>query len=388
MLMAMPGLFGQQCKQPSDCTSPHAPHCSRWGWCQWTADYGEEGPREDLPTTGYCNSNKDCVPRAPFCSRQGYCTQRPGQRGKQSGRTKNKTGNNKSRTDHNEGRQERVGQMHSTPEGRPHKKSQIRNPSANNRGQQSQRRSQQDRVAHKRLTGQMRPHPEAVQKPRGQVRPSPDRGERPRGSVRPSPVAVEEPRGRGVLPSGTFLLSQMNTGFGQRRIDTVQQEPRNFQDLPPRKPVTRPEPQKLQPAPRNFRVGRPEPQKFQPPPPPPPPTPAKTTPPPAPVFAERRQEPIDRQSSDYGHTYDYVDYSNYDYYTDFEVQKTQPKVLSYARGEGRRLPQEEPLILENPPEGQSQGCLYDCVYDCVSITQLEAYRDCVDFCGKTCTDKK
>ena len=179
----------------------------------------------------------------------------------------------------------------------------------------------------------------------------------------------------------------MNTGFGQRRIDTVQQEPTNFQDLPPRKPVTRPEPQKLQPAPRNFRVSRPEPQKFQPPPPLPPP-PAKTTPPPAPVFAERRQEPIDRQSSDYGHTYDYVDYSNYDYYTDFEVQKTQPKVLSDARGEGRRLPQEEPLILENPPEGQSQGCLYDCVYDCVSITQLEAYRDCVDFCGKTCTDKK
>ena len=227
----------------------------RWGWCQWTADYGEEGPREDLPTTGYCNSNKDCVPRAPFCSRcvnfsqmsvpphllhsppvcsancvenrfpiisyghvwlnmlinrQGYCTQRPGQRGKQSGRTKNKTGTNKSRTDHNEGRQEREGQVHSTPEGRPHKKSQIRNPSANNRGQQSQRRSQQDRVAHKRLTGQMRPRPEAVQKPRGQVRPSPDRVEKPRGSVRPSPVAIEEPRGRGVLPSGTFLLSQVD----------------------------------------------------------------------------------------------------------------------------------------------------------------------------------
>ena len=144
-------------------------------------------------------------------NRQGYCTQRPGQRGKQSGRTKNKTGTNKSRTDHNEGRaQERVGQMHSTPEGRPHKKSQIRNPSTNNRGQQSQRRSQQDRVAHKRLTGQMRPRPEAVQKPRGQVRPSPDRVEKPRGSVRPSPVAVEEPRGRGVLPSGTFLLSQVD----------------------------------------------------------------------------------------------------------------------------------------------------------------------------------
>ena len=104
-----------------------------------------------------------------------------------------------------------------------------------------------------------------------------------------------------------------------------------------------------------------------------------------PVFDENRREKIDRQSSDYGQAYDYnIDYSNYDYYTDFEVQKTQPEVES--NGEARRL--EEPLILENPPEGQSQGCLYDCVYDCVSITQLEAYRDCVDFCGKTCTNKK
>ena len=173
-----------------------------------------------LASTPVCSAN--CVEnRFPIISygnvwlnmlinRQGYCTQRPGQRGKQSGRTKNKTGTNKSRTDHNEGRQERVGQVHSTPEGRPHKKSQIRNPSANNRGQQSQRRSQQDRVAHKRLTGQMRPRPEAVQKPRGQVRPSPDRVEKPKGSVRPSPVAIEEPRGRGVLPSGTFLLSQVD----------------------------------------------------------------------------------------------------------------------------------------------------------------------------------
>ena len=95
LVLLAPGLLlAQQCKQPSDCTSSHAPHCSRWaavsyveripkpnynlsfvqiiwrwGWCQWTADYGDEGPREDLPTSGYCNSNKDCVPRAPFCSR-------------------------------------------------------------------------------------------------------------------------------------------------------------------------------------------------------------------------------------------------------------------------------------------------------------------------------
>ena len=157
----------------------------------------------------------------------------------------------------------------------------------------------------------------------------------------------------------------MNAGFGQRRVDrVVQPEPRSFQ--PP------------QPPPPQQQVVRHEPQKFPSPNP-------RTTPAPVPVFDENRREKIDRQSSDYGQAYDYnIDYSNYDYYTDFEVQKTQPEVES--NGEARRL--EEPLILENPPEGQSQGCLYDCVYDCVSITQLEAYRDCVDFCGKTCTNKK
>ena len=34
----------------------------------------------------------------------------------------------------------------------------------------------------------------------------------------------------------------------------------------------------------------------------------------------------------------------------------------------------------------SQGCLTDCVTDCIAIEELEAYKDCVGFCGKTCTD--
>jgi len=337
LVVSTPGLLAQQCKQPSDCSSPHAPHCSRWGWCQWTADYGEEGPREDLPTTGYCNSNKDCVPRAPFCSRQGYCTQRPAPKGKHSGRQKNKTAEDKRRTNQIRGRaQDRASQDHRMSEKRP----QTRNHRTDDRDQQqSQRRSQESRVAPKRVM---------------------------RNQAKPRPEAGEEPRTRGVLPSATFLLSQMNTGFGQRRVDILEPEPRNFRPPPPP-----PQP-----------VARREPQKFQPPSPTP-----RTTP--APTFNERLPEPIDRQSSDYSQMYDYnIDYSNYDYYTDFEVQKTQPEVESSGRGEGRRLAQEEPLILENPPEGQSQGCLYDCVYDCVSITQLEAYRDCVDFCGKTCTTKK
>lgn len=35
-------------------------------------------------------------------------------------------------------------------------------------------------------------------------------------------------------------------------------------------------------------------------------------------------------------------------------------------------------------EDVSEGCLYDCVNDCVSIDKLTAYRDCVDFCGRSC----
>ena len=114
--------------------------------------------------------------------------------------------------------------------------------------------------------------------------------------------------------------------------------------------------------------------------------------PPPPPAKEDSGGPIDRQST--GHQqYDY-DYKQangdyYDYYADFEVQKTEPK--KSVDKEPRRLEAQEDGeagIVENPSEGESQGCLYDCVYDCVSISQLEAYRDCVDFCGKTCTNKK
>ena len=214
----------------------------RWGWCQWTADYGDEGPREDLPTTGYCNSNKDCVPRAPFCSRcvgehfpiichaslstnnffcqftnlkhlpiisyghdwvdfvlsigrQGYCTQRPAPRGKHSGRQKNKTALDNRRTNQIGGRaqdrpHDRASQDHSIPEGRSQKRPQTRNHRTDDRGQQSQRRSQESRVAPKRPTTS--------------------------SQAKPRPQAGEEPRARGVLPSGTFLLSQV--WFNSKRL--------------------------------------------------------------------------------------------------------------------------------------------------------------------------
>ena len=29
-----------------DCSSPDAPYCSSWGWCQWTSKHGVHGPSE------------------------------------------------------------------------------------------------------------------------------------------------------------------------------------------------------------------------------------------------------------------------------------------------------------------------------------------------------
>ena len=49
---------------------------SDWGWCQWTDQYGDQGPRARLETAeaGACSTDKDCSPRFPVCSNLGYCT--------------------------------------------------------------------------------------------------------------------------------------------------------------------------------------------------------------------------------------------------------------------------------------------------------------------------
>ena len=49
---------------------------SDWGWCQWTDQYGDQGPRDRLETAeaGACSTDKDCSPRFPVCSNLGYCT--------------------------------------------------------------------------------------------------------------------------------------------------------------------------------------------------------------------------------------------------------------------------------------------------------------------------
>jgi len=65
----------RQCRASSDCPA-HSPHCSDWGWCQWTDQYGDQGPRARLQTAeaGACSTDQDCSPRFPVCSNLGYCT--------------------------------------------------------------------------------------------------------------------------------------------------------------------------------------------------------------------------------------------------------------------------------------------------------------------------
>lgn len=77
LVMVVEVVLGQQCTSSSDCTSPAAPHCSKWGWCQWTDRYGAEGPGQGGgQQDGRCEGPQDCTPRAPVCSNQGFCTER------------------------------------------------------------------------------------------------------------------------------------------------------------------------------------------------------------------------------------------------------------------------------------------------------------------------
>ena len=35
---------GGKCETSADCVAPNV--CSKWGWCQWTKIYGEDGPSQ------------------------------------------------------------------------------------------------------------------------------------------------------------------------------------------------------------------------------------------------------------------------------------------------------------------------------------------------------
>ena len=57
---------------------PYNPYCSKWGYCTWTPQFGDEGPPQSKGAVedgvrGQCRDDKDCTPWAPSCSPLGYC---------------------------------------------------------------------------------------------------------------------------------------------------------------------------------------------------------------------------------------------------------------------------------------------------------------------------
>jgi len=70
---------GLTCETPKDCeVDPYNPYCSKWGYCTWTPQFGDEGPPQSKGAVedgvrGQCRDDKDCTPWAPSCSPLGYC---------------------------------------------------------------------------------------------------------------------------------------------------------------------------------------------------------------------------------------------------------------------------------------------------------------------------
>merc|ERR1712156_422793 len=67
---------GGACETTDDCVAPNV--CSKWGWCQWTKIYGEDGPSQGASApaggrAGQCKTSADCASRVPYCSKLGFC---------------------------------------------------------------------------------------------------------------------------------------------------------------------------------------------------------------------------------------------------------------------------------------------------------------------------
>merc|ERR1712156_1071151 len=69
-------MGGGKCETTADCVAPNV--CSKWGWCQWTKIYGEDGPSQGASApsggkAGQCKTSADCASRVPYCSELGFC---------------------------------------------------------------------------------------------------------------------------------------------------------------------------------------------------------------------------------------------------------------------------------------------------------------------------
>jgi len=343
-------ISGQQCSTSSDCSSPDAPYCSRWGWCQWTSQFGAKGPSEadrtGLPL-GSCRSARDCTPRAPVCSNLGYCTWQSSYQ-----EADNSRGNKISQTGTIEGSK---GQTIN----RPRNNQQAEHTAGTLAGRASRTHQQFLKSQSNRLD-------------------------------------LTEER---ISATNNFKRSSGRGNSNHRKNNQIkqQQHKRILQPFPAVPDQTTKSSRNL---PHSFepQVAVPVPgiqQRV--------PSTKRTT-----TTTVPSSDYIDRVSSDS----DYYDYYDYNYYAEFEVMKQKVPTeaetyinkeslysdyISYDQRDSRRKDQSRHQHHQEHHDEHahqavhasiSQGCLADCVTDCVTIEQLTAYRDCVEFCGKTCIDKK
>jgi len=66
------------------------------------------------------------------------------------------------------------------------------------------------------------------------------------------------------------------------------------------------------------------------------------------------------------------------------VRQLLPKTTTPDPTIGKAFHSEPEVHEQLPEQGETKGCLYDCVSDCVPIKRLEAYTQCVTFCGNRC----
>jgi len=341
LLPLLSSVAGQQCSTSEDCLTDDAPHCSRWGWCQWTAQYGDAGPSQwesDNAPPGSCRSAQDCTPRAPVCSNQGFCTIRPSHHQKHSAPPPSKA---RSQTVSSQGQRVQT----------------IEQPRNNH---QTHRTSEAARVPASSFRVS-RTHQQFLKSQSNRLD-SIVTNNFKRSSGRGNP---NQNNNHQIKQKTTKIILESLPAVPDQTTKSSRNLPQFFEPL-----IAVPVPGIR----RNVRT-----------------TTSTTTTSPPPDY-------VDRISKDY---YDYYDQYDYNYYTEFEVMKMkEPTVSKSAEREqpnssipqrssgSRSRGQSQPAPRLAPQASVSQGCLTDCVTDCVRIQQLTAYRDCVEFCGKTCNDKK
>jgi len=340
LIPLLSSVAGQQCSTSFECKTPDAPHCSRWGWCQWSAQYGDAGPSQwesDDAPPGSCRSAQDCTPRAPVCSNQGFCTvrqtlrQKPEAPRSSGSSTRSQTVSSQGprgqtiiqpRNNHQTHQTSRVSSASSNRASRTHQ--QFLKSQANHLDASFERISATNNF--KRSSG----HGSQNHNNNIRIKQKPSRR-----ILEPLPAVPDQTtKSSRNLPQSFETLMAVPVPVIQRRVTKT--------------------------------------------------TSTTTSVPPPDYF--------DRMSTDYYDQYDY------NYYTEFEVmKKKEPSELisptreqskslqrtssSRSQGQARLAPK------ASPPVSVSQGCLNDCVTDCVAIQQLTAYRDCVEFCGRTCNNK-